>query len=288
MPETRVLFVDDEPNIRATLPEILRRHGYEVNVAATVGEALAKINAEQFDVLISDLNIGHPGDGFAVVSAMRRIQPNCINFILTGYPAFETALQALRSHVDDYLVKPADIQGLVESIEAKLKAPEPRHALPLKRASTIIREHADEIAKKALAKMKAHPQLAAIPLSDEERLNDLPKMLYAIAEHLELHPEETSAHETGAAEHGRTRQHQGYSIPWMIEDARCINEAIHGVIQDNLLALDVSHLIHDLWRVHNTLELQLEESLQAYLAVAKERRKQPSSAALRKIRRTSG
>jgi ActR/RegA family two-component response regulator len=39
-----------------------------------------------FDVLISDLNIGHPADGFVVVSAMRRTQPDTLTFILTGYP----------------------------------------------------------------------------------------------------------------------------------------------------------------------------------------------------------
>ena len=56
------------------------------------------------DVLIADLNVSPPGDGFTVVSAMRCTQPNCVNFILTGFPAFETALEAIRRHVDDYLL----------------------------------------------------------------------------------------------------------------------------------------------------------------------------------------
>src|SRR3954468_3275212 len=119
----RVLFVDDEATIRLTLPAILQMHGYVVSVAADVSEAIKAINAQTFDILISDLNIGAPGDGFTVVSAMRRIQPQCVNFILTGYPAFETALQAIRNQVDDYLVKPADVHGLVESLKAKLNAP---------------------------------------------------------------------------------------------------------------------------------------------------------------------
>ena len=67
----------------------------------------------QFDVLISDLNIGQPGDGFTVVSAMRRSQPACITLILTGYPGFDTALEAIRSQVDDYLIKPAAIPTLI-------------------------------------------------------------------------------------------------------------------------------------------------------------------------------
>lgn len=114
---TRILFVDDESNIRLTLPLILQRHGFEVTTVPTVSEALREISAKQFDVLISDLNIGEPGDGFTVVSAMRRTQCQCLTFILTGYPAFETALQAIRNQVDDYLVKPADISQLVSALE---------------------------------------------------------------------------------------------------------------------------------------------------------------------------
>ena len=94
MSPLRMLFVDDEPSIRLTLPEILRMHGHTIEVAATVSEALAAIQAHRFDVLISDLNIGSPGDGFTVVSAMRRIQPECVTLILTGYPGFLLTVDA--------------------------------------------------------------------------------------------------------------------------------------------------------------------------------------------------
>src|SRR5438270_12906181 len=106
--------------IRRTLPEILRREGFEVTVAATVPEALEHIQREPFDILISDLNIGEPGDGFTVVSAMRRSQPDAATFILTGFPDFDTALKAIRSQVDDYLVKLASPPHLLEKINDAL------------------------------------------------------------------------------------------------------------------------------------------------------------------------
>src|SRR5581483_11682722 len=121
----RVLFVDDEPSIRLTLPAVLQEHGFEVKSASSVPEALAEINSSRFDVLLSDLNIGEEGDGLRVVSAMRRAQPDCITIILTGYPAFESAVQAIRTHVDDYLVKPADIESLVQSLHEKLQTRPP-------------------------------------------------------------------------------------------------------------------------------------------------------------------
>ena len=68
MDKRRLLFVDDEPNIRITLPLILAQRGFEVTTAVSVPEALDLINKERFDLLISDLNIGQPGDGFNLVT----------------------------------------------------------------------------------------------------------------------------------------------------------------------------------------------------------------------------
>jgi len=117
----RILFVDDEPSIRLTLPQVLQEHGFEVKTAGSVADALAEINSSRFDVLLSDLNISEEGDGFRIVSAMRQLQPRCVTVVLTGYPAFETAVQALRQQVDDYLVKPADLEALIGNLRERLK-----------------------------------------------------------------------------------------------------------------------------------------------------------------------
>src|SRR6266571_8626595 len=117
----RLLFVDDEEGIRLTLPLLLQARGFNVRVAASVPEALSEIRTHEFDVLLSDLNIGGDGDGFSVIRAMRKAHPKCVAILLTGYPAFETAVQAIEDGVDGYLVKPADINSLVSTIERKLR-----------------------------------------------------------------------------------------------------------------------------------------------------------------------
>jgi DNA-binding response OmpR family regulator len=66
----RILFVDDEPSIRLTLPPVLEQHGFEVKAAGSIAEAVNQIEASRFDVLISDLNLEESGDGFRVVSTM--------------------------------------------------------------------------------------------------------------------------------------------------------------------------------------------------------------------------
>jgi DNA-binding NtrC family response regulator len=132
--------VDDEEAIRFTLGAILRKHDFEVSTAASVAEALQKITSEKFDVLLSDLNIGNPGDGLTVISAMLRTQPEAVTMILTGYPAFETALEAIRQQVDDYIVKPASIPVLVSTIESKLATPPQQRQLPPPRRVAMIGE----------------------------------------------------------------------------------------------------------------------------------------------------
>src|SRR6201993_5057412 len=152
---TRILFVDDEAGIRNTLKPILEQHGFQVTAAATVPEALEHMNHATFDVLLSDLTIGQPGDGFTVVSAMRRVQPKAATFILTGYPDFDTALQAIRSQVDDYLLKPTDVPTLIHTIRRRLEnrkgiQPEP----PLKRVSHLMKEKLGEITAEWLTLVK--------------------------------------------------------------------------------------------------------------------------------------
>jgi CheY-like chemotaxis protein len=70
----RVLLVDDDGAVRAMMNEGLQRKGFEVTTDASVTEALRRIATESFDVLITDLHMPDPGDGFTVVSAM--LTPN--------------------------------------------------------------------------------------------------------------------------------------------------------------------------------------------------------------------
>jgi DNA-binding NtrC family response regulator len=117
-----MLFVDDEPSIRLTLPPILEENGFHVRLADSVTSALKQISAYKFDVVLSDLNISEPRDGFSVVKAARSANPSCVAILLTGYPDFDSALEGINNEIDGYLVKPADIEKLLQTIEQKLAA----------------------------------------------------------------------------------------------------------------------------------------------------------------------
>lgn len=264
-----ILLVDDEPGIRETLPSILALHGFEVSCKATVAEALGEIAVRRFDVLISDLNIGQPGDGFTVVSAMRRTQPECLTFILTGYPAFETALQAIRGQVDDYLTKPTRIPDLVQAIAQKLQSREYRAAMLTtgKRISEVLGDNVHRIVERTLAAMKAESELATVHLSDEQMIFPVAPVLRELAGMLASPDPERIVRSTmrSAAMRGQIQRLQGYSIPLVVASLRLLQSTVYDVIDENLLALDISHVIGDIRRMHNSIALQLQETVRAYL-----------------------
>ena len=262
----RLLFVDDEPGIRMTLSAILDQRGFQVSTAATVSEALNLIASQKFDVLISDLNIGEPGDGFTVVSAMRRTQPEAPTIILTGYPAFETALEAIRQQVDDYLIKPADVETLVANVQAKLTSPpKPVRRIETKPLADILRENKREIVTRWLALAKEDSQICSTRLSDVELTDHLPAVIDEVVssprEQRQLSPVALKA----AQKHGKTRFQQGCGIPGMIREARVLHEIVSQVVAERLLEIDVSSVITDVMAVGETLQAFLEESIRAHV-----------------------
>jgi len=268
----RILFVDDEPSIRLTLPPVLAENGFEVRVAGSVPEALVEINSHSFDVLLSDLNISEEGDGFLVVSAMRHLQPDCINLILTGYPAFETALQAIHNQVDDYLIKPADVDSLIATVKDKLfdrssKPASSGNRLSGNRLSAVLKDNSKHIAAQMLDAVKRDATFSAIHLSDEEYIDHLPKLLPMLIETLQLGRNELSKEMMlFAVEHGKKRSRQDYTIPMVIKEYRYFDNVIYDLVHSQMVALDAGGLISDLRLLQNSLHSLMEKSLEPYLS----------------------
>jgi len=250
----RILFVDDEESIRITLPPVLREKGFEVEVAGSVAEALVEINSKKFDVLIADLNLAEEGDGFLVVSAMRHIQPQCVNLILTGYPALETALQAIHSQVDDYLTKPADLDALINTINEKLSGRKSQPSVRLKRLSTLLNDHATDVGKQILDAMKQDPQILAIRLSDSELIGYVPSVLSALAQQLDSRQDTLNSQTILlVSEHGIRRKKKGYTLRMLIEEVHFLEQAVYDLVQKNWGTLDITILISELNGFQNGL-----------------------------------
>jgi len=281
MPNARILFVDDDPGILLTLPKLLEMHGYEVVAAGSIPEALNVITSQKFDVLISDLNMGHVADGFTVVHAMRRTNPGCINFILTGFPAFESALQALRSNIDDYFTKPSNIPIMVERIEQSLKERTKRKPIASLRLPQVLRANIDQITTRALTAIRTDPNtnqptLDPLPFSDFELLDPIAASLRDLAGHLESEQpnDDSELLLRTARRRGQTRYKQGCPLDLMLKNERLIEQVIRNVIYENLLSLNLSYLLLDMERMSDAMLLQLQESVRVYLQAEGEGRKQ--------------
>jgi ActR/RegA family two-component response regulator len=258
-----LLLVDDEETVRMTLSLMLEPYGFKVTSAATVPEALRLISQQTFDVLIADLNIGSPGDGFTIVSAMRRTQPHVVNFILTGYPAFETALEAIRQQVDDYLIKPTEIESLVQTINSKLATRAPAHRIQPQRLPDIIDNYRDWIVGHWLAEVKKDSQISSIRVSDSERTKYIRQLLERAvcgARGTKANPDNSWT----AALHGEMRRKQGYSVALVVREAKILQSVLGECVQQNLIAIEVSHLIHDLFCFWGIIQTELEVSVQAF------------------------
>jgi ActR/RegA family two-component response regulator len=255
---SRLLFVDDEASIRMTLPPVLQKAGFDVRVAESVSDALFEINSKQFDVLISDLNIGEEGDGFLVTSAMRHVQPECITFILTGYPAFETALQAIHNHVDDYLVKPVDIESLTKTLNEKLRTRGTKLPFGAKRLASVLKSDMGPIIGRATLATKQNGKAHA---SEPE----LTRFLNALIEQLELGLEMPSADALRAAPEFGKKQAQANHDPSMLATQfRCLEQEVYRSVQNNMTGIDIPSLISDLRRFSAGLHSLMEGSLNAY------------------------
>jgi len=223
----KLLFVDDEPTIRLTLATILEMEGFEVKTAASVREAIEVINKEAFDVLISDLNIGEPGDGFTVVSVMRRVQPDAVTFILTGYPDFDSAIQAIRNQVDDYLTKPADIPSLVAALKHKLQNRPPRRQIVVRRAPELIRENLQELLQGWFAAVSKDPQLKSLSLDPKQCIDGYPKILADICDQVMLgSPDLDESTAALAVQHGISRFNRGYRTDLILTECRLLQRQI--------------------------------------------------------------
>lgn len=101
----RVLVVDDEENIRLVLRTLLRRNGYEVEVAANAEEALARVDAFAPDVILTDVRM--PGrSGIDLVSDLRQRKTPATLLVMSAYGNVELALDAIKAGAYDYIPKP--------------------------------------------------------------------------------------------------------------------------------------------------------------------------------------
>jgi DNA-binding response OmpR family regulator len=268
----KVLLVDDDDAVREMMTATLEHKGFEVVGATNVTDALKLITTKSFDVLITDLHMPHASDGFAVITAMRHIQPKALTLLVSGYPDVKSAMDAILLEADEIVVKPFETKILADLVHDKLLTRKPTVPTPKERVAGILQRCTSLIIEDWLARVKNNTELSGLVLSDQERTGYLPKLIDDLivrlkSPHITVQ-EGDSIGSPAAVAHGKLRRSQGYTSAMLVQDSRILQVTLFGTLQKNLGALDFSLLLPDVMTIADEVDSQLTQAMEGYVDVA--------------------
>lgn len=265
----RVLLVDDDDAVRAMMNAKLEREGFDVVAAATVTEALRHITTESFDVLLTDLHMPNPGDGFTVVTAMRHSQPNALTLVVSGYPDTQSAMAAILLEADEIMVKPFEVAKLADLVRKRMLTRKPTARAEKERVGAILHRCLAGIVEDWLARAKQSKELNQVLVNDDERTGHLPKLVEDLVVRLSQ-PSATAkdsdaTFSLAAIAHGKLRYLQGYTPAMLVHESRILQVTLFGTLQSNLTFLDFSLLLPDVMAIADEVDAQLTQSMESYM-----------------------
>ena len=135
----RILVVDDERSMREFLEIFLRREGYSVTAAEGVCSGRLQLENEEFDVVISDIQMPD-GSGLDLLKFAREHAPDTMVVMITAFASTETALAAMKQGAYDYITKPFNVDAIRLAVE---KALEKKHLFCENRRLRSVLKHRD-------------------------------------------------------------------------------------------------------------------------------------------------
>jgi len=118
----RVLIIDDDMDMCTLLSRFLTRNGYETDVAYSGQKGVAKFEEESFDAVLCDFRLGNM-DGKEVMLAIKKIKPETIVLIITGYSDIKTAIDVIKQGAFDYITKPLIPDEVISVLNKALNQP---------------------------------------------------------------------------------------------------------------------------------------------------------------------
>ncbi|HYO82685.1 MAG TPA: sigma-54 dependent transcriptional regulator [Bryobacteraceae bacterium] len=111
----RVLVVEDDNSVRSTVTTFLELEGFDVEAVSSTREALARLQARGYDIVLSDIYLDER-TGLDVLAAAKAAHPDCAVILMTGRGTVETVMRATAGGAFDYIAKPFELDGLLEVI----------------------------------------------------------------------------------------------------------------------------------------------------------------------------
>jgi DNA-binding NtrC family response regulator len=116
----KIMVVEDDSGLRDVLAQFLTRLGYQVVIARGGSEALARIDEELPDLILSDISMPDV-DGLALLNEVKTRYPDTVVIMMTAFISIDSAIEAVRRGAEDYLSKPLQLSDLQMRIERALE-----------------------------------------------------------------------------------------------------------------------------------------------------------------------
>ena len=114
-----ILVVDDDKAILKYAKGILELEGYDVDVAETGFDAMEKSSTRFYNLVLLDIMLPDI-QGTELLTKMHRTTPKMMKVMVTGFPSFDNAVEALNMGADAYLLKPVELEELLSVVKEKL------------------------------------------------------------------------------------------------------------------------------------------------------------------------
>ena len=126
LPESRVLLVDDEMSVRLPVERFFTGHGFEVDTAGSVAEAVEAFRAAAPDVVLLDYALPD-GDGLELLRKLKAIDPSVPAILLTAHASIDLAVQAVKDGAENFLTKTVELPAVLVMVERLVENRRLRH-----------------------------------------------------------------------------------------------------------------------------------------------------------------
>jgi DNA-binding NtrC family response regulator len=146
----RILVVDDDENIRKVLIAILEDEGYTVESVGTAKKAIEVTKRKLYNVALIDIRLPDM-EGTELLLHMRETVPRMRKIIITGYPTLQNAIDAVNRKADAYIMKPFDVDKVLETIKDQLEKQKQERAYSQEKVAEFIETRVRELSAHEVA-----------------------------------------------------------------------------------------------------------------------------------------
>ena len=135
--KAKILIVDDDENIRKTMKAILEEENYSVDLATNGKEAIQMTNEKMYNLALLDIRLPDI-EGVELLQLLKEYVPRTRKIMVTGYPTIQNAVMAINKNADAYLLKPVDIEKLLQIVKEQLRAQEEERSFSEEKVAEFI------------------------------------------------------------------------------------------------------------------------------------------------------